>query len=172
MSTEFIEGIYDNKLGDEVSRLLVSGEWRLLSTNAPEEISPEEQNAIESAKNVFICQEVIGPFMSKLSIATSRSQAEKDLYEFFKNTKDRIKKKVVNNEGESVCRVAKAKVDTSIYDVHHCTEMQLDYFSGELGKRTPRTNEYAEALITADYWSKAEQLAKGAVECSFFDANS
>jgi hypothetical protein len=156
-------------LGDAISNSLVSGEWKknnaaeIKLLKAPEKLTGEEEVAL-MVRNLFIRKGVFEPFFIDFGNETSRSQDEVDFYNFYRETRS----KYIHGLSQHSTLIEQIHLETiqntNITLVHEYAEMQFDHFSRELGRQLFGSKEYWELGMYADYWSRAEQIARGAVE--------
>lgn len=159
---------FEKGLGDEVSRALISGEWNrrvqpeIKLLQAPE--MEDETELLLKARGIFIEKSVVEPFFREDRSGKSRSQDEIDFYNFYCETRKKYIKVLSQNSTLLGKNHLEAVKKTNIKLVHEYAEFQFDYYSRELGDQLFGSKEYWRLGMHADYWSRAEQIARGAVE--------
>ena len=160
---------FEKGFGDEISSSLVSGEWKknnaaqIKLLKAPEKLTGEEEVAL-MVRNLFIRKDVFEPFFVDDRSETSRSQNEIDFYNFYCETRS----KYIHGLSQHSTLIDQIHLETikntNITLVHEYAKLQFDHFSKELGGQLFGSKEYWGLGMHADYWSKAEEVARGAVE--------
>jgi hypothetical protein len=179
MGAEFIEG-FEIGLGDEIGNLLQSGEWQranppapVMSGNwaeaaggrsAPDRTFVENKTAVLEKLN-FIENHVFKKFFSE-EHAMSGQEEERAFLEFFKSGKTKRLENLALYPTQNSRVQSQIVETTTIREAHRFSEYQFDYFSRAKGKELIGSGKFIELAKEADYWLKAEQVARGAVEFS------
>lgn len=164
-----IEEGYEIGLADAISESLLNGAWtettqpEIKLLKSPKETLSEETATLR-ARNLFIEKGIIGPFFVMGRSGISGSQNEIDFYNFYRETSDKSITVLSKNPTQQAQTYLDAIKSTKIMHVHEYALSQFHHFEKKMGDELLGGPEYKTAKVNADYWSKAEQVAKGAVE--------